>query len=434
MSQTTIGIIGVAVLIVLLFSRMRIGLVMALVGFLGFAYLVTPEAALSTLGRIPFANASSYSLTVIPLFVLMGEFAFHSGISQRLYNAAYKSFGQLRGGLAMATVAACAGFAAICGSSPATAATMGAVSLPEMRRYKYSSSLATGCIAAAGSLGILIPPSVILVIYGILTEQSIGKLFAAGILPGILLAALFMIVISVSTSLNPALGPSAPPTSLKEKLSSITGGAGETILIFAIVIGGLFMGFFTPTEAAAIGALGTLVVGLARRQLTRQPFVAALKEAARITAMIFLIMIGAFIFGRFLAVTRLPFELGSWVGGLPLPRVAIMLLIILMYLMLGCVMDVPAMVILTIPIVFPVAMSLAYDPIWFGVIIVLVAEMGAITPPVGVNVYVIKGVAKDVPLEVIFKGILPFLGAIIACVAILVAFPQIALFLPGLMG
>jgi C4-dicarboxylate transporter DctM subunit len=318
----------------------------------------------------------------------------------------------------------------MCGSTNATAAAMGRVSLPEMRRYNYDDSLATGCVAAAGSLGILIPPSTVFIIYGILTEQSIGKLFIAGVIPGIILAVLFMAVVSLLCLRNPKLAPAGAPTSWREKLAGLT-GILEMLILFGLVIGGLFLGWFSPTQAGAAGAAGALLIGLARRQLNWQGFLFAIKDALRITCMVMVIVTGAIIFGHFIAVAKIPLVLSEWVGGLPLPPAAIMGIIVLMYLAGGCFMDALALITLTVPIIYPVILVLGFDPIWFGVIIVLVTEMGVITPPVGVNVYVIKGIAEDVPLETIFRGIFPFLAALIVAVAILIAFPQIATFLPS---
>jgi len=431
-SPTTVGLIGRVLLVVLLFSRMPVGFVMALLGFVGFSYMVSFEAGISLLAKDIYAIFGSYSLTVIPLFVFMGQIAFHAGMSRRLYDSAYKFMGHWPGGLAMATIGACAGFSAICGSTNAAAATMASVALPEMRRYGYDMKLATGTVAAGGSLGILIPPSVIFIVYGIMTEQSIGKLFAAGILPGMLLAGLFLLTIYIWTRIRPDLGPRGPRADLRERLRSLW-GLGEMFGIFAIVMGGLFKGVFTPTEAGAIGAFSTLMLAIIRRQISWSAFCQALVETTRISCMVLVIVTGATVFGHFLAITRIPFELAGWVKGLPLPAWGIMGVIIFIYLIGGCFMDALALILLTINIFFPVAVeTLGYDPIWFGVIIVMVTEMGVITPPVGVNVYVVSGVAKDVPLEVIFKGIFPLLLALITAVILMVIFPQIALFLPGL--
>lgn len=432
MSLTTTGIIGIIVLVLLLYSKMPVGFAMGFLGLMGFSYVVNFEAGFNLLVRDVWDVFSSYNLTVIPLFVFMGQIAFHAGISRRLYDSAYVLFGHRRGGLAMATVGACAGFSAICGSTNATAATMATVTLPEMKRYGYDMSLATGTVAAAGSLGILIPPSVIFIVYGILTEQSIGKLFAAGILPGILLCFLFLMTIYLRVMINPFLAPPGPKTSFKEKFRSFA-GVVETLILFALVMGGIFFGIFTPTEAAATGAFLTILIAVFRKQLTWHGFVQSLADTTKISCMIMVIVTGAVIFGHFMAITRVPYELAEWVSSLPLPSHAVMGVIILVYLFGGCFMDALAMIMLTIPIFFPVVQTLGFDPIWFGVVIVLITEMGVITPPVGVNVYVVYGVAKDVPLENIFRGVFPMLLALLLCNLILLLFPQIALFLPSLM-
>ena len=405
---------------------------MAIIGFLGFAGLVSFDAALNLVAKDVFSVFGSYNLTVIPMFVFMGQLAFHSGISAKLFNAAYKFIGHLPGGLAIATIGACAGFAAICGSTNATAATMAAVTLPEMKRYNYKPGLATGVVAAGGSLGILIPPSVIFIVYGIMTEQSIGELFMAGLLPGIILTMLFILTILLWAHIKKDLAPKGPKFSFKEKLSSLS-GLVETLLLFLLVMGGLFAGLFTPTEAGAVGALGTLVLALLRRNLTWQGFVKALFETTRISCMILVIVAGATIFGHFLAITRIPFDIANWISGFQLPSYAIMFFIILVYLLGGCFIDSLALIMLTVPIFYPVVSQLGYNPLWFGVVIVLVTQIGVITPPVGINVYVVSGVARDVPLHVIFKGVIPLLIALIIGTLLLIPFPQIALFLPGLM-
>lgn len=432
MSATAIGLIGIVVLIILLFSRMPVGFVMALVGFFGFAYMVDFKAALSILGKDIFATFGSYSLTVIPLFILMGQIAFHAGISRKLYDTAYTFLGHLPGGIAMATVGACAGFAAICGSTNASAATMATVALPEMKRLGYDRKLATGTVAAGGSLGILIPPSVIFIVYGIATEQSIGKLFLAGIIPGLILSGLFCLTVYLWARIRPEVAPRGERSSWRARIRSLR-GVIETVLLFLLVMGGLFAGFFTPTEAGAVGAGGAIVLALLERRLSWEGFREAMLESTRISCMVLMIVAGATVFGHFLAITRIPYTLASWVAGLPLPNWSIMIMIILVYLIGGCFLDALALVLLTIPIFYPVVVSLGYDPIWFGVIIVLVTQMGVITPPVGVNVYVVSGVAKDVPLEDIFKGAMPFLLALIVCALIMIPFPQLALFLPSLM-
>jgi len=432
MSLSTIGIVGIVVLIALLYSKMPVGFAMGFLGLIGFSYVVNFDAGLNLLARDVWDVFSSYNLTVIPLFVFMGQIAFHAGISRRLYDSAYVLLGHRRGGLAMTTVGACAGFSAICGSTNATAATMATVALPEMKRYGYDMGLATGTVAAAGSLGILIPPSVIFIVYGILTEQSIGKLFAAGILPGILLCFLFLLTIHLRVMKNPSLAPPGPKSSIHEKFRSFA-GILETLILFSLVMGGIFFGLFTPTEAAAIGAFMTLLIAIIRRQLHWKEFIQSLADTTKISCMIMVIVTGAVIFGHFMAITRIPYVLADYVSSLPLPPHAIIGVIIFVYLIGGCFMDALAMIMLTIPIFFPVVQKLGFDPIWFGVVIVLITEMGVITPPVGINVYVVYGVARDVPLEKIFRGVFPMLISLLVCNLLLILFPQIALWLPGLM-
>jgi tripartite ATP-independent transporter DctM subunit len=429
MNPVTVGIIGIVFLIVILFSKFPVAFCMTLVGLLGFGYLVSPEAALNIMAKDFYTVFSSYSLTVVPLFVFMGQILFYSGISRKLYDVAHAWLGHYRGGLAMATVGACASFSAICGSTNATAATMATVALPEMKRFDYRDELATGVVAAGGSLGILIPPSVIFIVYGIMTEQSIGKLFMAGIFPGILLSALFVLTIYIWVSLKPSMAPRVEKQPFKVKIKALT-GLVEVIILFVLVMGGLFIGVFTPTEAGAVGAFGGLVIPLVRRQLTWKGFLQALYSSTLTTCMIFMIVAGATVFGHFLAVTMIPSVLSSWVVSLPLPPWAIMIVIMFFFFIGGCFMDALGMILLTIPIFFPVAVALGYDPIWFGVVIVLVTELGVITPPVGINVYVVSGIAKNVPLETIFKGSVPFVLTLLAYLVIMVLFPQIALFLP----
>jgi len=437
MSPTLIGITGIAIMIFLFMTRMPVAFVMAIVGFVGFSTVITTNAGLALLSRNVYEVFGSYDLTTIPLFILMGQIGFNSGISKRLYDAGYKFLGSTRGGLAMATVSACTAFGAVCGSSPATAATMATVGLPEMKRYNYADELATGSVASGGGLGMIMPPSVVLIIYGILTEQSIGALFVAGIFPAILVTILFIITIYISCTINPEQGPCGEKFTWTEKFKALL-GLGETLAIFILVIGGIFIGLFTPTEAAAIGAFGLLVIAMLRRQITWAGFVKSLMETLRTSCMVMVLIAGAVIFGKFLAVTRIPFEIAGWVGELQLSPFLVMAVVIGIYFIGGCFMDALAFVTLTVPIFFPVIMELGYDPIWFGIIIVMVTEMGVITPPVGINVYVVYGVAKNVleqeiPLEKIFKGIFPFLVAVILGVIILMIFPIIILFLPNLM-
>lgn len=433
MNPVTVGIIGIVALIVLFLLKMPVAFAMALVGFAGFAALASPEAALSLLGRDFFDTFSSYPLSVIPMFILMGTFAFASGISQRLYKTAYAWIGQRRGGLTVATVFACAGFGAICGSSAATAATMGKIALPEMKKYNYDDTLATGTVAAAGTLGILIPPSTVLIVYGILTEQSIGQLFVAGVLPGIFLSILFAATVAILCWRRPDIGPPGDPTTWKEKFKAL-GGIIEALLLFLLAIGGLFGGWFSPTQAGAIGAAGALIIGLTRGKLTWKAFVEAGREALRTSCMVIFIITGAVLFGHFMAISRIPFVLADWLGGLPIPPMAIMCVIIVIYFIGGFFMDAMGLIVVTVPIFYPLVLELGFDPIWFGVIIVLVGEMGVITPPVGVNVFVIKGIAPDIPLNQIFRGILPFLAALIIFTILLMIFPAIATFLPSLVA
>jgi len=434
MSPLTIGIVGFVILFILLAIRLPVGYTMALIGLTGFMYLVSVEGGLSMAARICWMQFSSYSFTVVPLFLLMGQLAFYSGISKRLYDAAQDWLGHLRGGLAMATVGACAGFAAICGSSVATAATMGEVALPEMKKRGYDPALAAGSIAAGGTMGILIPPSGILIIYGIMTEQSIGKLFAAGFVPGLLEAVFYICTIWIICRLNPRLGPAGPKVPLRKKVVGLWGGTIETLTIFVLVLGGLFAGFFTPTEAGGVGAFAVLALVVLSRRLNWKGFIDAIYSTTGTTAMILIVVTGAMIFNRFIAVTRIPFELANFVAGLNLPPMAIMAMIIVAYIVGGCFIDALGLILLTVPIFFPLAVSLGFDPIWFGIIVTRVTEIGLITPPVGMNVYVIKGVAKDVPLVTIFRGIIPFLYADIIEVVLLLFVPQIVLFLPSIIS
>jgi C4-dicarboxylate transporter DctM subunit len=431
MTPTTAGLIGIGLLVLLFLFRMPVAFAMALVGFVGFAYLTTPEAALHLLARNIFDTFSSYPLSVIPMFILMGTFAYGSGISQRLFKMTHTWIGHWRGGLTIATVFASAGFGAICGSSTATAATMGKISLPEMKKYNYDDTLATGTVAAAGTLGILIPPSTVLIVYGILTEESIGKLFVAGIIPGIILSIFFAATVVFLCWRKPAIGPPGTRSTWRARLKALT-GIIEALLLFLLAIGGLFLGWFSPTQAGAIGAGGALLIGLARRQISWQSFIEAGKDGLGTSCMVIFIITGAVIFGHFMAVSRIPFMLADWLGELPLPPMAVMAVIIFIYFIGGFFMDSMGLIVVTVPIFFPVVQKLGFDPIWFGVIIVLVGEMGVITPPVGVNVFVIKGIAPDIPLEKIFRGILPFLAALIVFTIILMIFPEIATYLPSM--
>jgi C4-dicarboxylate transporter DctM subunit len=433
MSPITTGAIAMIVLLALMALGTPIGFTMLLIGFFGFTYLVKFSASFHVLATAPFQIISNYDYCVLPLFLLMAAICLNSGLAKSLFKLVDAWLGRLNGGLSIATIGACALFAAASASSIATAVTMGMVAIPEMRSYKYDSALATGCVAAGGTLGILIPPSGIFILYGIITEQSISKLFIAGIIPGITLALLFMVMIYIRARLNPKMAPPGPRTSFKEKMVA-TGQSFEMVLLLLLVIIGLIIGWFTPTEAGAIGAFGAIAFSLIRRRLSWKGFTDSIIDTIRSTGMIFMIIIGAFVFNYFLAISTIPMELAEWVSNLGFPPVVIMVIIILVYMVLGCFIDAMSMVLLTIPIFYPVAVSLGFDPIWFGVIIVLLVEMAAITPPVGMNVYVIHGIARDVPMQNVFKGIIPFLLIEVGFVVLLIAFPQIALFLPSISG
>jgi tripartite ATP-independent transporter DctM subunit len=428
----TAGFIGIGLLLVLFVAGVPVSYAMAMTGFVGFAYLTSIESAFSMISIEFFDNFTSHSLTVIPTFVLMGALAFEAGITGRLYDAGFTMFGRMRGGLAYASILACAGFAAICGSTSATAAAMGKVALPEMKKHNYDDKLATGSIAAGGTLGILIPPSTTLIVYGILTEQSIGKLFIAGVLPGILLAALFSCTIAYLVWRNPTLSPGGFSSTFRQKLSGL-GGIIETLVLFILVMGGLFTGWFTATQAGTAGTAGVLLIAIVRKKIGWSGILDAAKETLLITCMVMILITGALIFGRFMAVTQLTFILADWLRGLPIPPLAVLGIIIFIHFIGGCFMDAFAMIVLTIPIVYPVIIALGYDPIWFGIIIVLIVEMGVITPPVGLNLYVIKGLNPDIPIETIMKGLAPFIVAIAVFVVLLSIFPEIVTALPRFM-
>ena len=435
MGDFTVGLIGVAAFLVLMALRTPISIAMGITGFAGYAYLVSPNAAFRLVIQDIFTNFSNYSLSIIPLFVWMGFIAFHSGLGSKLYTFAYNLIGHWPGGLAIASQVACAVFGAICGSNTATAATMGSIAVPEMKKYKYDASLSTASVASAGALGILIPPSVIFVVYGIATGQPISRLFMAGIIPGILLMTFYIITIYIITLRDPSLGPAGTKKNFKEIAASFSQGLPEIFAVFILSIGGLFKGWFTPSEAGAVGAGGILLVNLIRGNLSWRAFNLSLIDTTRTTAMIMFLVAGAVIFGRFMAVARIPFELANWVSALALPAYMVMALVIFIYLVLGMFIDALALVLLTIPIFYPVVVdTLGYDPIWFGVIIVMIVALGVITPPVGMNVYIIKGVVPDIPLETIFRGVWPFVIALLLCIALLIAFPQLILFLPNLLS
>jgi len=433
MDAALVGILGIIVLLVVLFVLgMPVGFAMAVVGFCGFSYVVTPQAALNMIATDLWNTFSKYGLTVIPLFILMGYLAFNAGIAERLYDAAYKWVGHWRGGLAIATIAADEMFAAICGSNTATAATMGAVALPQMDKYNYDTRLSTGTVVTGGTLGTVMPPSVVLIIIGLQTEQSIVKLFLAGILPAIVLGLLFVVTIIVLCRIYPDFGPAGPKTSLVDKLKSLL-GVIEAVTIFVLVIGGLYFGVFTPTEAGAAGVLITLVVSFTTRKLTWKGFIRSIGDTLKISCMVYMLVTGAIIFGRFLAVTRLPFIVADFAASLPVSPYVILVMVMAIYLLGGCFMDSLGFLVLTIPIFFPLGVALGFDPIWYAIVLTMVTTMGAITPPVGVNIYVVKALAPDIELGTIFKSVAFFLLACIGSIILLIIFPQLALILPNAM-
>ena len=432
MSPELTGILGVVLLLILFALRMQVGMSMLIVGFAGFTYLSNTTSSMPLLGMVPYATASAYSLSVIPLFILMGMFLSYGGLGKDIFDAANAWVRHVRGGMAMATIAAIAVWSAISGSATATAATIGSIVLPEMKRRGYSDSLATACVAAGGTMDILIPPSSVLVLYGILTEQSIGKLLIAGTLPGLLMAALFAIVIYVRVKLDPKIAPIEPPAPFKVKVRALK-PIWAVVVIFVLVMGGIYRGFFTPTEAAAVGALISLIVSVVSRRFTLRTLLEALDSGARTTAMLFIILIGAIIFSRFMAVTRIPFELSSYIASLDVSRYVIIGIIIVAMVFLGCFIEGISLMVLTVPILYPLIIKLGFDGIWFGILLAILLNIGMCTPPVGMSVYVVAGVAKDVPLMTIFKGVTPFWLVMVFGAVLLVAFPQIALWLVGFM-
>jgi len=433
MDLVLIGIIGIVVLLlVLFFLGMPVGFAMAIVGFCGFCYVVSFKAGLNMIGTDLWFTFSKYGLTVIPLFVFMGYLAFNAGIAERLYNAAYKWVGHWPGGLAIATICADELFASICGSNTATAATMGAVALPQMKKYNYDTRLSSGTVVTGGTLGTVMPPSVVIIVIGLQTEQSIAKLFLGGILPAILLGILFVLTILILCRLNPDFGPPGPKTTFKEKVKSLP-GVIEAIAIFILVMGGLFIGLFTPTEAGAVGVFCTFIVAVATRKLTWDGLVNSIVETLKISCMVFVLVTGAIIFGRFLAVTRIPFLVADFAASLPVSPYVIIAFVLMIYLIGGCVMDALGFLVLTIPIFFPLGIALGFDPLWYSIILTMVTTLGAITPPVGVNIYVVKALAPEIALGRIFKSVSFFLMACILSIIILIIFPQIVLIIPEML-
>ncbi|MBW1785073.1 MAG: TRAP transporter large permease [Deltaproteobacteria bacterium] len=433
MSLTLVGILGIVVLLAAMFILgMPVGFAMGIVGFCGFWYVVSFKAAINMVGADIWSTFSSYGLTVVPLFILLGYIAFNSGIAERLYRTAYTWFGHWRGGLAIATIGADELFAAICGSNTATAATMGAVALPQMNKYGYDTRLSSGTIVTGGTLGTVMPPSVVLIIIGLQTEQSIIKLFMGGILPAVLLGLLFVLTITILCRVRPEFGPAGPKTSFGEKIRSLS-GVIEALVIFVLVIGGLYVGLFTPTEAGAMGVFFALAVSVATGKLSWKGLRNSITDTLKISAMVFFLVTGAIVFGRFLAITRLPFMVADFAAGLPVSPYVVLAFILLIYLIGGCFVDSLGFLVLTIPIFFPLGMALGFDPIWYSILLTMVTTMGAITPPVGVNIYVVKALAPDIELGTIFKSVSFFLLACILCIVILIAFPKIVLVLPEMM-
>jgi tripartite ATP-independent transporter DctM subunit len=433
MSPDAVAVTGFIVLFALMMARVPVGMAMALVGVTGYAYLAGVGPALKLVGQTSMRTVTDYTFGVIPMFILMGAFVSVSGVSRELFRAADAFVGHLRGGLGVATIVACGGFAAICGSSVATAATFSTVAYPEMRRYGYPQTFATGVIAAGGTLGAMLPPSTVLAVYAIITQQDIGKLFIAGVLPGVLAMSMYVLTIAAIVAVRPRFLPAGAPASPGERLRRLR-DVWAPLTLFLFVIGGLYGGFFTPTEAGGVGASGAFLLGLLRRRLNRATILQALLQATRTAAAVFTVLIGAMLFGYFLTVTEAPQRLTGFLTGLGLGRYGVLALIMLMYLVLGCLMDAMAMIILTVPIIFPVITALGFNPIWFGIIIVMTVELGLIHPPVGMNVFVIKSVVKEVSFSTIFFGVLPFVLTDLLRLVILIAFPAIALYLPERMG
>jgi len=436
----TMSLIGFAVLLVLVLLRVPIAFAMAIIGYVGFGLLVSFGAAGSMVAGTAYETGVSYSLSVVPLFVLMGNFVTRAGLSDELYSASHAFLGHRRGGLAMATVVACGGFSAVCGSSVATAATMAKVTIPSMRRYNYSDALATGAIASGGTLGILIPPSVVLVLYGHMTETDIGKLFVAGLLPGILGVLLYLVAVRITVWRDPAAGPPAERTDWPGRMRALK-STWAVIGLFALIIGGIYGGIFTPTEAAGVGAAGGFLIALARRKLTFSILIEVLVETAQTTAMLFFVLIGAIIFSNFISYAGLPDVLTTWILDLEVSAIAVILVMLLIYIVLGCILESLSMILLTVPVFYPVVLELQFagiEPslvmVWFGIIVVVVTEISLITPPIGINVFVLKAMLPDVKTSTIFKGVTPFWILDIIRLALLVFIPGIALYLPTLMN
>jgi tripartite ATP-independent transporter DctM subunit len=434
MDPVTVGILGSLLLFTFLLMGIPIAFSLMLVGFLGTACLASIDAALPMVARTVYESASHYPYTIIPLFIVMGAYAEISGISRDLYDTFDKWLRRFPGGLGMATIASIAGFSAISGSSVASAAAFGKVAYPEMRRFNYSRRLAAGTVAAGATIDFLIPPSLGFVIFGMLTEQSIGKLLISGIVPGLILAGSFMVILYVWVKFNPNSALSHPEeVSWKARVAALK-GIWETLVIFLLVIGGIYTGYFTPTEAAGVGATLLFIITAAKKKLTTKALLSSLYESIRISVMVLLLVAGANVFSYFLALSMIPMKMSMWIGGLPVSKYVILAIIVSIYLVLGCFLDAISMMILTLPVIFPVVVKLGFDPIWFGVICVLMMGAGLITPPMGLCVFTVAGIAEDASLEEVFQGALPFLIAILFVTFLITVFPQLALVLPGMMG
>lgn len=429
MNEIVVGIAGMVVLLSLFLTGIELGFAMAIVGFIGFAYIKGLSAAFSVASSDFFDVFSSYSLTVIPLFVFMGQIAFNAGIAKKLYEAAHRFLGHIPGGLGIATIVGATLFKAICGSSSATSATFASVAVPEMDRYNYSKSLSTGTVASVGTLGCLIPPSVILIIFGLITEQSIGQLFLAGVFPGLLLAVFFIGIILGWAKIDPTVGPASPRSTWGERMRSLPDVIWP-IVIFCVVIGGLMKGLFTPTEAGSIGTFAVIVLVVLKRKLNFKAYIKSVSESLLTSCMVLMLIAGSAVMGHFLAVTKIPMLASDWIVSLPLHPNLIMVLIMLLYLIGGSFIDDLAFMVLATPIIFPAAMKLGYDPIWFGMMVAICMMIGAIIPPVAINVFIVKNITK-VPFNIIYKGCYPYLIALVVGTALLFVFPQIALWLPS---
>ncbi|MCX5811988.1 MAG: TRAP transporter large permease [Proteobacteria bacterium] len=429
MNEITIGIIALTVLLLLFATGIELGFAMALIGFAGFAYLNGIQPAMQLVGRDIYDVITNYGYTVFPLFILMGQIGFNAGIAVRLYDAAHKFVGHIPGGLAMATVLGATGFKAICGSSAATSATFASVAVPEMDRYGYDRRLSTGIVATVGTLGCIIPPSVVLIVFGIITEQSIGKLFLAGIIPGLIIAFFFLAIIYAWAKIDPKVAPMSERSTWKERIRSLPEVAW-ILLVFCLVVGGIMAGFFTPTEAGAMGTFAVLVLAIAKRNMNFKGYVKSVTDALRTAGMILMLITGSVVLGHFIAVTNIPQNTADWLVSLPLNRYLILILICFVYEIGGSFIDDLAFMILATPIFYPAILKLGFDPIWFGIVIGVVVMIGVVIPPVAVCVFVVKNITKE-PMGRIYKGVTPFLLSLVAVWGLLFIFPQLALWLPS---